>query len=305
MTNSQIKCFFAVVETGSFSEAARMLFIAQPAVSKQVHTLESDLGVQLFQRSGRAIVPTSQGTIIYRALKDCETAFENALKQARDMGSRNEIESVIRMGCPLFWNTDSAFRPIESWMRKNAPWLEISLTAFSQHDILENVANGSVDVAIHTEDAEPQDGLLTTPFSAVNALLMYSAKSPLAKNREEFAHIENYTLLTTFDIQNPIYHELRTSIAQYLGASQLKTAIMPDVSQVYAYLENPYNIFLASELFLWKSDPQLRYITLPIPRKLFVTRRKSESSPPVLYFARQLINEFSRTGSFLPDAARA
>lgn len=295
MTNSQIKCFFAVVEQGSFSSAAKSLFIAQPAVSKQVNTLEAELEIKLFTRSGHTTTLTPEGKLIYSTLKDCKFAFENALAEARQFKNVPKESSTIQFGCPLFWNTDSAYRPIENWVEKNYPWLNLSLSAYSQHEILQYVSEGHLDIAIHTEDAERRPGLVTAPFSMVNALLMYSAKSPLVRGAAEFQNINKYTLLTTFDIRNPLYRELLDSLSQYFGTDNLHTDTMSDISGIYAYLENPYNMFLASELFLWKSDPLLRYFTLPIPRKLFVTRRKMERNPEVLFLAKQMVLEFSRS----------
>ena len=52
MTNeASIKCFMALCETLSFTEAARQLFMTQQSVSKYIAKLEEDLGFQLFQRT--------------------------------------------------------------------------------------------------------------------------------------------------------------------------------------------------------------------------------------------------------------
>ena len=53
MLFKQIKYFLAIVDTGSFSEAAAQCFISQSAVSQQINVLETKLGVQLFERTPR------------------------------------------------------------------------------------------------------------------------------------------------------------------------------------------------------------------------------------------------------------
>jgi DNA-binding transcriptional LysR family regulator len=56
-----METFLRVVETGSFSGAARQLRVGQPAVSKTIAQLENYLGVKLLTRSTRGLTPTEAG----------------------------------------------------------------------------------------------------------------------------------------------------------------------------------------------------------------------------------------------------
>ena len=69
--------FIAVADTGSFSAAAELLYLTQPAVSKRVSTLETELDIQLFDRIGRKVTLTEAGT----ALLD---RARNILQQVED-----------------------------------------------------------------------------------------------------------------------------------------------------------------------------------------------------------------------------
>ncbi len=64
MNFNDLRTFLAVVETESFSRAARQLHITQPAVSKRVQTLEQSLDVQLFDRVGKSVSLTQAGTVL-------------------------------------------------------------------------------------------------------------------------------------------------------------------------------------------------------------------------------------------------
>src|SRR3954464_13621031 len=55
----QLTCFLSVYEHGSLTRAAEELGYAQPSVSEQIRGLEKTLGVQLFRRVGRGVVPTT------------------------------------------------------------------------------------------------------------------------------------------------------------------------------------------------------------------------------------------------------
>src|SRR5215468_7057534 len=56
-----LRYFAAVAETGAFARAAAQLRITQPALWRQVHSLEAELGVRLFERAGRRVRVTSAG----------------------------------------------------------------------------------------------------------------------------------------------------------------------------------------------------------------------------------------------------
>jgi LysR family transcriptional regulator, nitrogen assimilation regulatory protein len=62
----QLRYFVRIVEAGSFSRAASIVHVAQPALSQQIAELEERLGVALLQRSARGVRPTAAGEIFYR-----------------------------------------------------------------------------------------------------------------------------------------------------------------------------------------------------------------------------------------------
>src|ERR1700732_3269895 len=79
-----------VVETGSFSGAARLLRVGQPAVSKTIAQLEERLGVRLLLRSSRGVTPTEAGQKFYerakRAIEEADEAELAARRRRRSCG---------------------------------------------------------------------------------------------------------------------------------------------------------------------------------------------------------------------------
>ena len=61
MSLHQLRCFLTTYEHGSLTAAAEELGYAQPSISEQIRGLETSLGVALFQRVGRGVVPTTAG----------------------------------------------------------------------------------------------------------------------------------------------------------------------------------------------------------------------------------------------------
>ena len=65
MDLKQLQYFVACAQTGSFSDAAKILYSTQPSVSKVIKALEDALGIQLFERLPRGIRLTVQGQKVY------------------------------------------------------------------------------------------------------------------------------------------------------------------------------------------------------------------------------------------------
>src|ERR1700733_8412827 len=61
----QLRYFVKIVDAGSFSRAASVVHVAQPALSQQVAELEERVGVMLLQRSARGVRPAAAGEILY------------------------------------------------------------------------------------------------------------------------------------------------------------------------------------------------------------------------------------------------
>src|SRR5262245_9323749 len=80
MTLQQLAYFLAAIEHGSFSAAAEANHMAQPSLSEQVRRLEDELGLPLFRRVGRGLVPTAAGDALRphaeRVLAEVEAARE-------------------------------------------------------------------------------------------------------------------------------------------------------------------------------------------------------------------------------------
>lgn len=77
LTGRRLEYFVAVADHGTFTAAARALFVSQPALSLAVKELEAELGTELFHRLGRQVVLTSAGTALLgparQSLRDVET----------------------------------------------------------------------------------------------------------------------------------------------------------------------------------------------------------------------------------------
>ncbi len=91
-----LRYFVRIVDAGSFSRAASVVHIAQPALSQQIAELEQELGVPLLHRSARGVRPTPAGEVLYREA----ISILGRMEQLPDLirSSTQEIEGTVAVG---------------------------------------------------------------------------------------------------------------------------------------------------------------------------------------------------------------
>ena len=82
MTFNQLKYFVTVAECLSFTEAAKSLFITQPALSRQINAMEEELGTRLFIREKKRLKLTQGGSVLYNRLPKVLSDYAEAVEDA-------------------------------------------------------------------------------------------------------------------------------------------------------------------------------------------------------------------------------
>jgi len=93
----QIRAFVTVASTRSFTRAAEVLALSQPALTNRVRQFEEALGLRLFDRSTRSVELTHTGRELLPIFLRLVTEFEGAVVNARDFVSK--AKGVVRLAC--------------------------------------------------------------------------------------------------------------------------------------------------------------------------------------------------------------
>jgi LysR family cyn operon transcriptional activator len=83
MNFRHLRAFVTIVDAGGYARAAERLHVSQPALSRQIHALEAELGIALFDRVGRGVRPTSQGEDLLRHSRRLLTDVSSLSERAR------------------------------------------------------------------------------------------------------------------------------------------------------------------------------------------------------------------------------
>lgn len=151
-----LRTFVAVHRAGSFTRAAALLGLSQPAVTAQIRTLERQLGRPLFLRQARGVKPTSLGDeLAYKAAPHLDALVEIA-QCTLDVDSARRTLHLI--GPPEFVS-ERALPALTGLIGSERNRLALRASFGHAQDALESLAAGHHDLAIST--ARPRGALLT------------------------------------------------------------------------------------------------------------------------------------------------
>ncbi|MBV9175048.1 MAG: LysR family transcriptional regulator [Chloroflexi bacterium] len=154
MDLARLRVFQAVADEGSFSRAARTLFLSQPAVTQHIQALEAELGVPLFDRLGRRISPTAAGLTLAQHVPEIMGLVRAAEVAVREAGG--EASRTLRLGVSETLAT-YVLPPLLRDLQKRMPSIELRLRVGDSADLLLDLLNNTVELAFWLrEAAHPQ-----------------------------------------------------------------------------------------------------------------------------------------------------
>lgn len=140
-----LRYFLAVADELNFTRAARRLHIAQPSLSAQIRQLESQLGVQLLERTTRAVSLTDAGLALQERGPAVLSAVEETWDAARRVG--RGVAGRLRIAYSLSASYGTAPHLVQA-LRDHHPDIEITTEVMPTLDIVPAVRDGRADVGV-------------------------------------------------------------------------------------------------------------------------------------------------------------
>ncbi|MEM7776089.1 MAG: LysR family transcriptional regulator [Pseudomonadota bacterium] len=147
----KLKIFHAAADAGSFTHAGDTLRMSQSAVSRQVSSLEKELGVALFHRHARGLVLTEQGELLYRTASDVMNRLQTAEMLLSDATTKpaGDLRVTTPIGLGTVWVTQRLREFMDLY-----PDIRVELLL---NDDQMDIAMRAADVAIWTHEPENPD----------------------------------------------------------------------------------------------------------------------------------------------------
>lgn len=114
MNTFQLECFLTVAEMLNFAKAAQVLNITQPAVTKQIKSLENELNVRLFKRSTRNVELTNEGKLL---INDANIIINTGRRAKSRFSSGGELPQSVTIGIRLSTHIKCLYEPMSTLLQ--------------------------------------------------------------------------------------------------------------------------------------------------------------------------------------------
>jgi DNA-binding transcriptional LysR family regulator len=145
MDIQNLRCFLAVVESGSISAAAHILGMNQPALSKAIRRLERQFDVELFERQPRGVTPTEYGRTLAHFAASMDSNYRSAVRQMEALRDARAGQLVIGAGGT--WMEEQLPLAIAT-LTTRRPAAQITVVTDSPEEMLEQLVRGELDVLL-------------------------------------------------------------------------------------------------------------------------------------------------------------
>ncbi len=274
VSTRQLQAFMALTEQRSFTRAAALCHLSQPAFSALIGQLETTLGLRLFDRSTRHVAPTAEGTEFEVAARRVLQEFDAALSGVSDHLARRRG----RVSIALLPSLAAGWLPgVLRDYRAAHPGVEIEVADVLSEPCVERVRSGQSDFALAAIRADTPE-LRAEPFCSDDFHLVCPAGHPLAALAE----------VRPRDVAAyPFVHMARSSsVRQYLDAAlhplQMQTLMEVDqLATAMGMVRAGLGVSLMPALTLFHfAQPGL--VTRPLPwpglkRRIYLVRRRERS----------------------------
>ncbi|MDO4571847.1 MAG: LysR family transcriptional regulator [Clostridia bacterium] len=287
MNLRQIEYFLTVAQCLSFSEAAKRLYMTQPALGRQIRVLEEEMGVLLFVRGKRSLSMTPGGKLLYEELGDWIQAYNKFVERAQQANS--EITDRLSIGLLEGHQLGNLFPEIYDAFISRHPHIRVRTHRTSFSPLIEELYQGESDVIITLDfDVKGRADIECRRIAGVRNFLVVPADHPLADKEG----------VTLYDFRDDviIVNSPEDSRAGYnnLMSACRDAGFEPKARQAASFeeymlmLELGNGITVLSEHNMLKLSPRLKFIRIPnvTDVHLVLCWLRGASNPAAMQFIR-------------------
>lgn len=296
MDLKQLEYFRHVAELGSFTRAAAFLSVVQPALSRQVRQLETELGQNLFERNGRGVVLTDAGTRLLEHTRGILTQVGRARQDLEDQ--RKGDYGHFALGLPPSLGR-SVTVPIVKAFARQLPNARLATVEGLSAYMLEWLSIGRVDCAL-VYNALASPSIDMQPLLVEQLYLIAPMPGRRARHERKsvtLAELADYPLIIP---SRP--HAMRMSVEHALAAVDAKInvaheiecipAIIDLVRQDLGYAVLPLNAVKSTQ---WSQEVLVKPILRPVLQtELSIATSAQRPKSPLLRKAVDIVREIVR-----------
>lgn len=180
MNLNQLRAFYTVIKTGSFSNAAHELCVTEPAVFIQVRSLERQLGFTLLDKFGKELRPTEMGRILYDYGEKIFTLVDEATRAVQEL--QDLKRGYLRLGVTQALAQYLMPLLIPAFQDRY-PRIAVSMDGGSSRGLVEGILQHRYELAVVARVPYPEE-INFIPYTRDEILLVVSPHHPLAARKK-------------------------------------------------------------------------------------------------------------------------
>lgn len=187
----QLHSFLKVAEEGSVTRAADALYLTQPAVTQHIRSLENELGVMLFDRTGRGVRLTEAGEAFREYVRRCLAVLDEGRVVVSDLQEGTIGKLIIGAGV-----TTSIFH-LPQWLqdfRDDYPEVDVVVRTGRSREVVQWVMEREIDLGLVTSPVDHPDLEVMGLFDE-EIVLVTPPEHPLAQDKNTAQKLEAAPLI--------------------------------------------------------------------------------------------------------------
>ena len=296
MNLKQLESFSYIIETNSFSEAAKKLFLTQPTISSHISLLEKELSTQLLIRTTKDVIPTDAGKKLYTYAKQM-LQIQNTILEEFHVKSEDE-KNVITLGASSIPEQYILPEILPKYLKKNKN--EFKIGRGDSFEIINQVVNKEIEIGLVGTQIETSNCIFE-PFYKDKLVVITPVNQKYLQMKEEGFHIKD--LLKEPIIMREEGSGTRKEIKKFLNHMKINDgslniiATLNSTESIKRSVANNMGISIISNLAVQDYIKEKRVLAFDLAeeniyRNLYIVRNKemymSKSSLKFIKFMREV-----------------
>lgn len=288
MNSLQIQYFIEAAKRLNFTEASNALYISQPTLSRNISSLEDELGVELFSRSNKQKETrlTPAGAIMLEFFENTLDQLDQAKEKALNIHEGRS--GTLFVGLIETERISTQILMMADKFSEQYPNVELYYRRGSYRELTEWLKDGTLDVAVTLRiDVENDENLICEDIFETDSILYISKKHPLAGQSDlSFADFKDDTFISVAASESEALHYLLIDECAKAGFEP-KVKIASDVKEQALMLESGKGVAIGGNNSIALLDPHITFVTLKDlhPLKMSLVWSRDNYNPAISLFA--------------------
>ena len=270
MTTQQLGYFIRLAEELNYTYVARIFFITQPTLSRQIVNLENELNVNLFVREHNSVKLTKEGKHFYERIKPLYQEFIRAVEETQKISGTS---GSVTIGLQEEQLISSSLGQAIGVLRERHPNLHINILRGTYDALFEGLNNGKYDIlnVLHYPRNEFKDDSLDFYQTQAESTYMVIAKGiedplGLEMSKEDFQkYVEKYPLILPEIFENFPDYKPRQYLTETLGihdSDQVRILKTGTPISVPVQVASSLGISISNKTNMFSIDPDIKMVKI-------------------------------------------